>query len=190
MFKELSLRMIPLFVLMEVALLSVFPGCNHKSEPLDTKEGDEMTLSVSSSAFGNGEPIPRKYSGEGQDVSPPLKWEGAPENTKSYVLICDDPDAPRAEPWVHWVLYNIPPGVTSLKEDSSGTGTEGLNSWDKTGYGGPMPPPGHGTHHYHFKVYALDSELSLKAGAAKQEVLDAISGHVLAQGELVGAYER
>ena len=172
-----------------VAFAALLAGCQQKDNPVPLEERGATTLTVSSSAFANGEAIPRKYTGEGEDTSPPLSWEGAPEGTKSLVLICDDPDAPRAEPWVHWVLFNIPAGTTWLKESSRG-GSEGKNSWGKPGYGGPMPPPGHGTHHYHFKVYALNSTLSLKAGAAKEEVLAAIEGHVLARGELVGTYER
>ena len=151
-----------------------------------------MTLTVTSSAFKAGAPLPRKhaYKGEGQNVSPPLAWSGAPEGTQEFALICDDPDAPRAEPWVHWVLYGIPSATTSLAEGSKGVGIEGRTDFGEAAYGGPMPPRGHGVHHYHFKVYALGQPLALKAGATKPQLLAAMKGHVLAQGELVGTYER
>ncbi len=157
-----------------------------------------MSLTVSSSAFGHNEAIPTKYTGEGQDVSPALSWSGVPAGTRELALICDDPDAPRAEPWVHWVIYKIPPGGTGLPQNVAKTETlatpagavQGTNSWGRVGYGGPMPPPGHGVHHYHFKLYALDSPLDLGPGATKDELLAAMQGHILAQGELVGTYER
>lgn len=151
-----------------------------------------MTLTVTSTAFKAGERLPKKhaYKGEGENVSPPLAWSGAPEGTKELALICDDPDAPRDEPWVHWVLYKIPAGTTSLAEGSRGVGLEGETDFGETAYGGPMPPRGHGVHHYHFKVYALGQPLDLKAGATKKQLLAAIEGRVLAQGELIGTYER
>ena len=149
-----------------------------------------MSLEVKSSAFSNGGAIPRKYTGEGEDVSPPLSWSNVPEGTKEFALICDDPDAPRPTPWVHWVLYKISASVRELAEGSSGGAREGRNDFGNTGYGGPMPPPGHGVHHYHFKVYALDTELDLPPGATKEQLLGAMKGHVLAEGELVGTYER
>jgi Raf kinase inhibitor-like YbhB/YbcL family protein len=105
-------------------------------------------------------------------------------------LICDDPDAPTPEPWVHWILYKIPPTLSGLKEGDKGGGVEGKNSFEKIGYGGPMPPRGHGMHHYHFKLYALDQPLGLGAGLSKDQLLAAMKGHVLAQGELIGTYER
>jgi Raf kinase inhibitor-like YbhB/YbcL family protein len=159
-------------------------------------------MKLSSMAFKNGEAIPKKHTGEGQDVSPPLAWEGAPASTRALALICDDPDAPTDEPWVHWVIYNIGPGVNSLPEGvPSGEATlqkpieaqQGSNSWPSgvtIGYRGPMPPPGHGTHHYHFKLHALDARLDIKPPATKKDVLDAMRGHVLAEAELVGTYER
>lgn len=162
--------------------------------------GDVMALQVKSSAFSNNEPIPRKYTEDGQDLSPPLSWSGAPEQTKQFALIVDDPDAPREEPWVHWVLYKIPPGTTSLPEGLPRTKTldmpagavQGVNSFrgDNIGYRGPAPPPGHGTHHYHFKVYALDTIIDAGPGLTKDALLKQMEGHVLATGELVGTYER
>jgi Raf kinase inhibitor-like YbhB/YbcL family protein len=149
-----------------------------------------MTIRITSPAFDAGGRMPREHTGEGRNASPPLAWENVPGETQELALICDDPDAPGAEPWVHWVLYNLSPSLRQLGEGDSGGGTEGMNSFRRTGYGGPMPPPGHGVHHYHFKLYALDAPLALGSGATKKELLAAMRGHVLAQGELIGTYER
>jgi Raf kinase inhibitor-like YbhB/YbcL family protein len=156
-----------------------------------------MKLKLTSPAFGENAVIPKKYTGEGDDVSPPLQWDAPPEKTQSFVLICDDPDAPK-KTWVHWVLFNVPKDARSLseafpkvKEHSTGA-RQGKNDFpsDNIGYGGPMPPPGHGVHHYHFKLYALDTTLNLAPGATKQQVEAAMKGHVLAEGELIGTYQR
>jgi Raf kinase inhibitor-like YbhB/YbcL family protein len=156
-----------------------------------------MKLAVNSTAFQAGKRIPKQYTGEGADLSPPLAWSGAPAGTAEFALIMDDPDAPR-QTWVHWVLYKIPGATTGLREGIPTTETlsdpagalQGKNSSNAIGYHGPMPPPGHGTHHYHFKVYALDEALSLPAGATKQQLLDAMRGHILVEGDLVGTYSR
>jgi len=151
-------------------------------------------IKVTSPAFSAGQPIPTKYTCDGADVSPPLKWEGVPDGTKSLALICDDPDAP-AGTWVHWVLYDLPLTATELTEKIAATDTlpngakQGLNDFKRTGYGGPCPPPG-GAHRYFFKVYALDTATSLKPRASKADVLRAMQGHVLAEGELTGTYQR
>ncbi len=147
-------------------------------------------LNVTSSAFEPNGAIPKKYTGAGEDISPPLSWNGAPDGTEEFALVCEDPDAPMDEPFVHWVIYGIPKSQTSLPEGSSGDAAEGKNSFGNPGYGGPMPPPGHGTHHYHFEVYALDAPVGLTPGASKPDLLDAMEGHILDQGELVGTYER
>jgi Raf kinase inhibitor-like YbhB/YbcL family protein len=155
-------------------------------------------LTIKSEAFAAGEVIPRKYTGDGQDSSPPLTWSDPPAGTKELALIMDDPDAPTPEPWIHWVIYGIsagagglPEGVTPSERVQSPAGAlQGKNSWSKTGYGGPAPPKGHGVHHYHFKVYALDSALNLDPGATKASLLSAMQGKILAQGELVGTYQR
>lgn len=148
-------------------------------------------LEIKSSAFSAHSRIPKKYTGEGEDISPPLSWSGTPEGTVEFALICDDPDAPRSEPWVHWVAYKIPAEVSSLKEGNSGGATEGANDFGNVGYGGPMPPKGHGTHHYHFKLYALDKPLAItKTGMKKGELLKAMQGHILEQAELIGTYDR
>lgn len=148
------------------------------------------TIQVSSSAFEDGGTIPTKYAAEGQNVSPPLSWTGLPEGTREIALICDDPDAPRPEPFVHWVVYKIPANLRGLPEGSTQEALEGKNSTYSIGYSGPMPPQGGGVHHYHFKVYALDRELDAEAGLTKDELLEVMEGHILAEGELIGTYER
>ena len=154
-----------------------------------------MSITVTSEAFAGGEAIPKKYTGEGEDVSPPLSWTGAPKGAKQFALVCDDPDAPTADPWVHWVFYGIPSGVDSLAEGVDGSArpagaVDGVNSFGSVGYRGPMPPRGHGAHHYHFKLYALDTELALKPRLGKNTLIKTIKPHILAEGELVGTYER
>jgi len=153
----------------------------------------ESKLRVESAAFSQGKPIPAQYTADGRDVSPALSWSGAPPGARSLALVCEDPDAPRGT-WVHWVLYDIPPSVTSLpeavppRESVPGVGTHGKNDFGKPGYGGPAPPSG--THRYFFRLYALDRSLSLAAGATARELRRAMEGHVLAQGELMGTYSR
>lgn len=160
-----------------------------------------MTIEVTSPAFSHGQRIPKKYTGEGEDISPPLSWSGVPAEAKELVLICDDPDAPTAEPWVHWVVYKIPATATGLPEgikkkarlkDPPGV-LQGKNSWpmgQNVGYRGPMPPPNHGTHRYYFRLYALEAKLVTEPGRDKKAVLEEIKGHTLAEGQLIGTYER
>lgn len=156
-------------------------------------EGYTMELDIRSSAFEEGEFIPKKYTCDGEDVSPPLSWVQLPNETKSIVLICDDPDAPVGT-WVHWVLFGLSPDTLELPEGVShekevlGGAKQGLNDFRKYGYGGPCPPGG--THRYFFKLYAVDTQVDLHAGATKSEVLNAIKGHVLAGGQLMGRYSR
>ena len=147
--------------------------------------GRLLTLVVKSPAFENNQMIPEKYSGDGEDINPPLKIEGIPEGTKSLVLVVDDPDAPQRT-WDHWVVWNIPP-VTGIDENSI-PGIQGMNSWGKNKYGGPQPPLG--THRYFFKVYALDTMLNLDPDAKKRDVEKAMNRHILAKGELIGLYKR
>jgi Raf kinase inhibitor-like YbhB/YbcL family protein len=155
-------------------------------------QATKMTLM--SKGFKNGEAIPKTYSCEGDDLSPELEWTGAPKGTGSFALICDDPDAPSGT-WVHWVVWNIPKDFDSLqrgilKASKFGSGImQGRNSWPQTGYDGPCPPPGK-PHRYFFKLYALDSILSLKESATKEELLSAMKGHILAEAELMGTYRR
>ena len=160
-----------------------------------------MAIRVTSTAFGGGQPIPKKYTGEGIDVSPPLSWSDLPEGTKELVLICDDPDAPTAEPWVHWVIYKIPVTLKGLPEgidkkarlkNPSGA-LQGKNSWpagQTVGYRGPMPPPSLGRHRYYFKLYAMEAKMVLGPGLTKKFLLEEMKGHVLEEGVLVGTYER
>jgi len=142
-------------------------------------------LVISSPAFKNKKEIPRKYTCDGEDVNPQLDIGGLPEETKSLVLIVDDPDAPKGD-WVHWIVWNITP-TDKIKENSV-PGVEGMNDFRRHSYGGPCPPSG--THRYFFTIYALDTELSLKVHSRKKDLEDAMSGHILAKGELVGLYKR
>ena len=152
-----------------------------------------MAFAVKSPAFAPGETIPRSYTGDGEDISPPLEWGDPPAGTQSFVLICDDPDAPGGT-WVHWVLYNIPAHARSLPKglpphaELPDGSRHGENSWGRLGYGGPAPPSG--THRYFFTLTALDILLELPAGATKEQVLGAMEGHIMAQAELMGVYSR
>ncbi len=156
-----------------------------------------MTLSLNSGVFNEGGVVPSKYTCEGDDVAPPLEWDGVPENAQSLVLIVDDPDAPDPDAprmtWVHWVVYNLPPDVRGLPEgamaDMLPVGTkQGLNDWKNIGYGGPCPPIGR--HRYFFKLYVLDTILENLSSPTKVEVEAAMQGHVIAQAELVGTYKK
>jgi Raf kinase inhibitor-like YbhB/YbcL family protein len=150
-------------------------------------------MKIESSAFSDGQPIPQKYTCQGADVSPALTWSTAPQNSKSFTLITDDPDAPTGT-WVHWVFYNLPSQTHALPESVPKTeqalgGVQGKNDFQKIGYNGPCPPPGR-PHRYYFKLYALDTSLNLKPGATKPEVERAMLGHVLAHAEVMGTYQR
>jgi Raf kinase inhibitor-like YbhB/YbcL family protein len=155
--------------------------------------GGAMALEVRSPAFADGGSIPSQFTCDGKNVSPPLSWTGIPPAAKSLALVCDDPDAP-AGVWVHWVVYDLPPSTSALPEgvpardEIGGGGRQGKNDFRKIGYGGPCPPSG--THRYVFALYALDSKLDLAAGATKQDLLEAIRGHVLAEAKLTGKYSR
>jgi Raf kinase inhibitor-like YbhB/YbcL family protein len=153
-----------------------------------------MTLELSSPTFRQGEPMPGQYTADGRNVSPPLQWGDPPDGTRGFALVCEDPDAPR-KTWVHWVLFNLPAESRELSEGvppqatlPDGT-TQGVNDFGKVGYGGPAPPPGK-PHRYVFKLYALDTPLGLQAGATRDELLKAVAGHVLVEGQLVGTYAR
>ncbi|NPA06273.1 MAG: YbhB/YbcL family Raf kinase inhibitor-like protein [Chloroflexi bacterium] len=146
-------------------------------------------LQLQSPAFEHQGPIPRRYTCDGEDISPPLTWGPAPKATRSWVLIMDDPDAP-AGTWDHWIVYDIPAEVTQLVEGATPPGRQGRNSWGRIGYGGPCPPPGP-PHHYVFRIYALDiPSLGLPEGATKAQVLQAMQDHILAQATLIGTYGR
>jgi Raf kinase inhibitor-like YbhB/YbcL family protein len=154
-----------------------------------------MTIDITSTAFqSDGSAIPRQYTGDGEDRSPPLAWSEPPSGTKSLALICDDPDAPRGT-WVHWVLFNLPAqtrileeGVPTAETIASGA-KQGKNDFGNIGYGGPAPPKGK-PHGYFFKIYALDTTMDLPAGATKSQLVGAMKGHLLAEGQLVGKYQR
>jgi len=152
-----------------------------------------MALQLSSTAFSNGGDIPVKYTCDGNDVSPALSWSNAPTDTKSFALIMDDPDAPSGT-FTHWVLYAIPANTQQLPEgvptdEQTNVGRQGRNGFGHTGYGGPCPPPGR-PHRYFFKLYALNSDLNLKAGASRNELESAMKGHVIGHTELMGRYQR
>lgn len=153
-----------------------------------------MSIQITSAAFADGQPIPQKYSCQGDDMSPPLQWANIPANAKSLALIADDPDAPVGT-WVHWILYDLPATATGLSENIPQLqqlpdgAKQGTNDFHRPGYGGPCPPPGK-PHRYFFKLYALDAMLNLKPGATKRDLLKAMDGHVLAEGRLMGTYQR
>ncbi len=153
-----------------------------------------MGITVTSTAFAAGKPIPVKYTGQGENISPDLSWRDTPDGVVSFALICDDPDAP-AGTWVHWTMWNIPPTSTGLAQGVASDATlpdgsvQGVTSSGRHGYGGPMPPKGN-AHHYYFRVYALDTMLSLPASANRAQLDAAIRGHILSQGQLMGTYQR
>ncbi len=146
------------------------------------------SFTLSSPAFDNKAPLPLKYSGKGRDLSPPLAWQNPPSGTKSYALICDDPDAPSGI-WTHWVLYNIPSSVKNIAEGKTPKGAIlGKNSWGKTSYNGPNPPSG--THHYIFTLYALDALLALPTDLTSDQLGQAMKGHILDKATLVGTFTK
>ncbi len=168
--------------------LLIIYGCTAKTEG-----GKDMDMILTSSAFTEGSMIPGDYGCKGRNISPPLTWISAPEGTKSFALICNDPDASAGD-WVHWVIYNIPATMHELKENISPDKTlengvlHGINDFRKYGYGGPCPPGV--THRYYFTLYALDTELTTGPGLSKKELLKAMKGYVLAKAELMGKYSR
>jgi len=168
------------YYLILTIILPLFLNCSTMKNP---------EITVSSETFKNNGFIPSQYTCDGINISPQLSWTKGPEGTKTYALICDDPDAPM-KVWVHWLIYNIPSTVLSIPENDPGIkdALYGTTDFRRTGYGGPCPPSG--THHYHFKIYALDIALPLNSGATKADMENAMKGHVLASGELVGLYIR
>jgi Raf kinase inhibitor-like YbhB/YbcL family protein len=153
-----------------------------------------QALNVTSSAITQGATVPKKYTGDGADMSPPLAWSAGPAGTKSYALSCEDPDAPSGT-WWHWILFNMSPKTQQLGESVPKAATlaqgviQGANDFHKPGYNGPAPPAGK-LHHYNFKIMALDTVLSLGANCSKEAFKSAIKGHVLAEGQLTGVYQR
>jgi Raf kinase inhibitor-like YbhB/YbcL family protein len=159
-----------------------------------------QVLTVTSPTLKAGETIPRDYTADGRNVSPPLQWSGAPASTKEFAVICDDPDVPMPQPFVHWLIYKIPGTAKGLPENipidpatpmlpEIAGAVQGISGFKRPIYRGPAPPPGK-PHHYHFKVYAIDAVLDLKPGLTKAELLEAIKGHIVGEGELVAIYER
>jgi Raf kinase inhibitor-like YbhB/YbcL family protein len=185
--------------LLLIVLIMVFlPSCGGDpqgaaTEQMEEAKGAKMAIEVTSSAFEDGDAIPARYTCDGLDVSPSLSWGSATDGTRSLALIADDPDAPGGT-FVHWVIYDLPPDTQGLPEDVPNQQTlpsgaaQGVNGAGSVGYIGPCPPGG--THRYFFKLYVLDTELGLGGGATKDEVLDAMEGHVLAEGQLMGTYRR
>lgn len=184
------------FALTPLLLIS----CDRKPKPDATSPqqgGQPMSIQLSSSAFSADQPIPKQFTEDGLNVSPALAWSNVPAGTKELALIVDDPDAPTPAPWVHWVIYKIPPQTAGLPEgvakdaelQSPAGAVQGKNSYKRLGFDGPGPPPGK-AHRYFFHLYALDAPLGVKSGLDKDELLKEMQGHVLAQGQLVGTYRR
>ncbi len=151
-------------------------------------------MQLTSTAFEQGGSIPKQHTGEGMDISPALSWSNPPEGTKAFAVICHDPDAPLVSPagtygYVHWVLYNIPANVTSLEEGSSGF-TNGKTDFGTEAYGGPMPPNGHGKHHYYYWVLALNEQIEIEPGLTMWQLLERVEGSLIGMNRLLGTYER
>jgi Raf kinase inhibitor-like YbhB/YbcL family protein len=177
-------------LLLLVSLLVIVSGCTTTEKEVNNME----KISISSEAFKENGTIPDEYTCEGEDISPPLSWQGLPAGTKSIALIMDDPDAP-GRTFVHWVIYNIPGSMQKLakgipkKEKLDDGSRQGMTDFGRAGYGGPCPPRGK-PHRYFFKIYAIDKMLDLPSGASREDVETAMKGHVLAKGELSGKYAR
>lgn len=180
-------------IVLITASLFVFVGCEHSEIAMQRGES-AMSIELTSAAFQKATTIPKPYTGDGGDKSPPLRWSEPPSATRSLALICEDPDAPRGT-WVHWVVFNLPGQTRELAEGTPTTETlpsgakQGKNDFGNVGYGGPAPPKGK-AHHYFFKLYALDTTVDLAPGATKAQLEVAMRGHILAEGQLVGIYER
>jgi Raf kinase inhibitor-like YbhB/YbcL family protein len=159
---------------------------------------EKKMFTLSSPMFSPGHEIPKQYTGEGENSSPPLKWSDTPRQAQELAIVCDDPDAPQTEPWVHWVIYGLSPTIRGIPEnilpkqqiDQPLLAKQGLNSAGQSGYTGPMPPKGHGWHRYFFKLYALDTRLDTPPGATKHELESAMKGHILGEAQLIGKYKR
>lgn len=174
-----------------IALIWFLTGLDLRKEPASNPitANYMLTLSLTSAAFEHNGKIPAKFTCEGEDLNPPLEISQAPEGTVSFALVVDDPDAPRGN-WDHWLIWNIPADQTVIEEGAMPEGTlAGANDFGRTSYGGPCPPAG-GAHRYFFKLYALDALLNLKEGATKQQLEDAMEGHVIGKAELIGLFER
>lgn len=188
------MRKIVFCSILAIIVLTAFQ-CKSNNKPVikENKQETKMDIKIKSTAFEEGGMIPGKYTCDGENVSPPLSWITSAAGIKSYALICDDPDAPGGT-WVHWVVYNIPPNINELPEavphnkNLENGIIQGLNDFGKTSYGGPCPPSG--THRYFFRLYALDTALILQGDVTKQTLQDAMKGHIIAEGQLIGKYSR
>ena len=180
-------------LLLVIFLIIIFiVGCSIEKEENFIEEeikitGGVVKMKLTSPAFKHNGAMPSEYTCDGEDISPELNIENAPENAKSLALIMDDPDAP-AGTWVHWVVWNIPPGTKVISKGTEPKGVQGTTSFGRKGYGGPCPPSG--THRYFFKLYALDTTLGLKEGSSKQDLEKAMQGHIIEKTELMGTYKR
>ena len=176
-----------------LVVINIFIPVKQKTSANKTGTTNKLEFKLFSDSFKDGEDIPSKFTCDGINISPSLRWAHPPKDTKSFALIHDDPDAPAGD-WVHWIIYNIPPAAREIREDASGKkhlphgALEGLNDWKRIGYGGPCPPSG--THRYFFKLYALDMSLNAKEGIDEKDLLVAMEGHILGLAELVGKYKR
>jgi len=176
------------------SLIILSCGCTLSKVTPTGEPGTMMAIQISSTAFDNAGDIPQAYTCDGKNLSPPLAWRGVPEEAQSLALIVDDPDAP-GKAWVHWVLYDLSPGLSDLPEglaigaELPGVGIQGQNDFNQLGYGGPCPPRGT-PHHYYFTLYALDQMLNLPSGVTKADLENAMKGHLIAQGQLIGKYGR
>jgi len=199
--KQVLAELVSILALTVVALWMAGIGptalARNRAEPISlgaAQGARTMAFAIASTSFPNGGDIPKKFTCDGADVSPELSWTEPPAGAQSFALIADDPDAPGGT-WTHWVLFDVPPATTSLPEGVSkidelpGGERQGRNDFRKIGYNGPCPPPGK-PHRYFFKLYALDGKLNLKPGASKQEVEQAMQGHVLGGAEWMGRYKR
>jgi Raf kinase inhibitor-like YbhB/YbcL family protein len=181
-------------VVLIMVLMLLFCSCKDTEYADSGAVGDKkMEIKITSSVFEEDGLIPPKYTCDGADISPPLQWDAVPEGTNSIALISDDPDAPMGT-WVHWVIFGLPADTRELAENIPpdeilpNGARQGLSDFGRIGYGGPCPPSG--THRYFFKIYALDTEIDLPAGANKRQLLKAVEGHILGQGQLIGKYKR
>ncbi len=188
------------FIVAGILTLVISIGCDHKAQSHVGKVEESfvkkqiLSLIVQSNGFTDRTVIPKKYTCDGEDISPDLYWDDPPSGVESFVIICDDPDAPGGN-WVHWILYDGPPDLRSLPEAIEDLpllpdgAFQGRNDFDRIGYNGPCPPPGK-PHRYRYKVYAVDKKTGLPPGATKNDVLKEIKGHILSKGVLIGTYQR
>lgn len=180
-----------LFLILSFGNLIVHDAYAKENERKVSNRKPRKAMQLTSKSFNHESWIPSRFTCEGKNISPQFSWRNVPKDTNSFVLICKDPDAP-GKTWIHWVLFNIPATMRSLSEDQEITDPmkQGKNDFDKTSYGGPCPPPGHGKHRYIFTLYALDTKLNLSSGVTLDQVRSAMKDHILAEATFIGVYER